>query len=194
MTYKMTGQYDTSILADNTTAENTRKAVWGGTFPFSPRYSVRYMQDPDISVYTLRSHMFGGPLILMSKLTEWTQAQKDLTVKELRLYKSLRTLIRDSKVIHLLDQPDGIHNDAIAAYNEKQDRLVAFVYRVEGVQDWQLLQLRNLQPNRVYRVRFQNDLRWFLVPGRTLTEFGVMVPLPYHRSAEIVYVEPEIAK
>lgn len=100
MTYKMARLYHTSITVDNTSSYATRQGVYGASYPFSPRYSVRYMQD-DPSRYTLRSSIFGGPLILMQRVTEWNEAQMAETRQAIEQYKALRHLIRSAKIIHL---------------------------------------------------------------------------------------------
>ncbi|MCS7061898.1 MAG: alpha-galactosidase, partial [Anaerolineae bacterium] len=74
LTYKMARLYHTTITVDNIATYATRQGVYGASYPFSPRYSVRYMQD-DPTPYTLRSAIFGGPLILMQRVTEWNETQ-----------------------------------------------------------------------------------------------------------------------
>ena len=74
MTYKMARLYHTSITVDNIATYATRQGVFGASYPFSPRYSVRYMED-DPTPYTLRSSIFGGPLILMQRIGDWDERQ-----------------------------------------------------------------------------------------------------------------------
>lgn len=193
MTYKMVRQYVTSILSDDAQPLTTRQAVYGGTYPFPPRYSVRYVQDPretEFSTYYMRSYMFGGPLILMQRITDWNEAQKKLVKKELAIYKSIRTLIRDSKIIHLLERPDGKKNDAIQAYHEGSDRSVIFVYRSKGRKNHELIRPRGLKPDSFYRVKFQDHPLAIIVSGQDLMRNGIEVLLPTKNSAEIVYIEP----
>lgn len=193
MTYKMVGQYVTSILADDAQPVTTRQAVYGGTYPFPPRYSVRYVQDPRetaLNSYYTRSYMFGGPLILMQRITNWTDAQKKLVKEELSIYKSTRTLIRDSKIIHLLERPDGKKNDAIQSYHEKSDHSIIFVYRTNGRKNRELIRPRGLKPDSFYKVRFQDYRLMIMASGRSLMGRGLDVPLPARNSAEIIYIEP----
>jgi hypothetical protein len=73
-TYAMARRYHTTITVDNIGTYHTRQGVYGASYPFPPRYSVRYMQDaPD--PYSLRSVLFGGPLILMQRAGEWSPEQ-----------------------------------------------------------------------------------------------------------------------
>ncbi len=67
--------YHSTITVDNIATYATRQGVYGASYPFSPRYSVRYMQD-DPTPYTLRSAIFGGPLILMQQVTEWRRRRR----------------------------------------------------------------------------------------------------------------------
>src|SRR5262249_23479708 len=56
-TFKMVQQYVTSVLDDSDDALTTRRAVYGATFPFSPRYAQRYMMDEPDNSYITRSYM-----------------------------------------------------------------------------------------------------------------------------------------
>ena len=100
MTYRMGRLAHTSITVDNIATYATRQGIYGASYPFSPRYSVRYMQD-DPTPYTLRSVIFGGPLIMMQRVTDWDDVQMADTKAAIQTYKRLRKLIRDGKVIHL---------------------------------------------------------------------------------------------
>ena len=105
MTYRMGRLAHTSITVDNIATYATRQGIYGASYPFSPRYSVRYMQD-DPTPYTLRSVIFGGPLIMMQRVTDWDDVQMADTKAAIQTYKRLRKLIRDGKVIHLMPAAD----------------------------------------------------------------------------------------
>ncbi len=70
------------------------------------------MQD-DPTPYTLRSAIFGGPLILMQQITEWDDEQIDQTRQAIAEYKDLRGLIRDAKIIHLLPPRHNVERDRL---------------------------------------------------------------------------------
>src|SRR5581483_5571727 len=98
MTYQMVRECATSITADDSSALITRQAVYGATYPFPPRYTDRYLGENLVTPYNLRSAMFGGPWMLMQKITEWSEGDIAVATREVGLYKSLRGLIRDAKV------------------------------------------------------------------------------------------------
>jgi hypothetical protein len=64
------------------------------------------------------------------------------------------------------------------------------VERADAKQSTYLLKPQGLNPDTIYLVRFQDDLRSFIVPGDQLMQRGVQVPLPGSLDAEIVYIEP----
>ena len=133
LTYKMARLYHTTITVDNIATYATRQGVYGASYPFSPRYSVRYMQD-DPTPYTLRSALFGGPLILMQRVTEWNDEQMAQTRAAIAEYKQLRGLVRDARIVHLLPPRNNVEGigwgwDAIQAVSPDQSRSVVMVYR-----------------------------------------------------------------
>jgi alpha-galactosidase len=149
------------------------------------------METRPWDTYRTRSHFFGGPLILMDKITEWPDWMAEFARKEIEIYKSVRKLIRDGKVYHLTPPPDGTFNDYIQSYHEASDRSVIFVYRQETPSDVERVRPRGLRPETTYRVRFQEDPRLLVAKGRELMETGFDVRLPSQWFAEVVYVEPE---
>lgn len=194
MTYKMARLYHTSITVDNTSSYATRQGVYGASYPFSPRYSVRYMQD-DPSPYTLRSSIFGGPLILMQRITEWNEAQMTETRRAIEQYKALRSLIRSAKIIHLkapLHNIDGLGWgwDAIQAVAPDKQRSVMMVYRARGDVAERTFKPRGLLPDATYLVRFTDTGRTLRCAGIELERDGVTVALEEFGS-EIVMIEVE---
>src|SRR5438045_9730988 len=81
-TFKMVQQYVTSVLSDSDDALTTRRAVYGGTYPFPPRYTERYMMDEPDSSYNTRSYMFGGPWTLMNRITRWSDGTMGFVKRE----------------------------------------------------------------------------------------------------------------
>jgi len=189
-TFHMVQNYVTSIVNDNSDFLTTRRSIYGATFPFPPRYTDRYMETTPWDNYRTRSHFFGGPLILMDKITEWPDFMVEFMKKELGIYRSLRLHIRDGKVYHLGPPPDGNFNDSIQSHHEASDRSVIFVYRQETASDRELVRPRGLRWDGIYRVRFQDSPRSYAAAGREIMESGVLVELPTQFFAEIVYIEP----
>jgi alpha-galactosidase len=190
MTFQMVRANVTSITSDDSSALTTRQAIHGATYPFSPRYTDRYLGEDLVSKYNLRSGMFGGPWMLMQRITEWSEADIALAAAEAALYKSLRPIIRDGKVFHLTPRPDGTRNEAIQAHSARLNRSVIFVFRHESEEDSLLVQPRGLLPRSEYRVRLQDAGTVEIATGRDLMERGVRVPLIDMDSAEIVLLTP----
>ena len=136
MTFKMARLYHTSITVDNMDAYSTRQGIYGASYPFSLRYSARYLQE-EPTKYTLYSSIFGGPLIFMHRLTEWSAEQMNIGKKAIDLYKTLRKQLQGSKIIHLeaprCNIPHGGWGwDAIQAVSVDRQNSVVMVYRAGG--------------------------------------------------------------
>jgi len=189
MTYQMARLYHTSITVDNIGTYATRQGVFGASFAFSPRYSVRYMED-DPTPYTLRSSIFGGPLILMQRIGDWNAQQIADTKAAVAEYKSLRGLIRDAKVIHLRRPTANIAGggwgwDAIQAVSAAQDHSVVMVYRAQGDTPERTFRPRGLLAEAVYRVEVAGAIAERT--GSALAETGITLALPEF-GAEIVTI------
>lgn len=192
LTYRMARMYHTSITVDNIATYATRQGVYGASYPFSPRYSVRYMQD-DPTSYTLRSSIFGGPLILMQRITDWDEQQMAETRAAIMQYKQLRGLIRNAKVIHLLPPQsnaggEGWGWDAIGAVAPDKARAVVMVYRAQGGRDSQLVCPRGLLAQQRYRVSYADSQLSSEHSGEELATTGLTVTLP-PLHAEIMFID-----
>jgi hypothetical protein len=173
-TFHMIQRYVTSIVNDNADALTTRRGVYGATFPFPPRYTDRYVQDSPGNTYLTRSYMFGGPMILMNKITEWSANTIAFMKREVALYKFVRTTIRDSKIYHLTPQPDGTFDDVMEAYDPQHDQSFTFVYGAAPGAAIDYVQPRGLDPNAIYSVNFLEVQHSYVSTGRQLME-GVPV-------------------
>src|SRR5207248_795097 len=96
-TFKMVQHYVTSVVNDADDALTTRRAVYGATYPFPPRYTERYMMDEPDDTYHTRSYMFGGPFIIMNQIGKWSGGTTSFMKREIAIYKSIRELMRDAK-------------------------------------------------------------------------------------------------
>lgn len=189
LTYKMARLYHTSITVDNINAYATRQGVFGASYPFSPRYSVRYMED-DPTPYTLRSSIFGGPLILMQRIGDWDERQMADTKAAIAQYKALRGLIRDAKIIHLRRPRANVAGggwgwDAIQAVAPDQRRSVVMVYRAQGDAPARTFRPRGLAPDATYQVELAGAASERT--GASLAADGLTVALPEH-AAEIIEI------
>ena len=184
MTYRMVRLYHTSITVDNIDAYSTRQGVFGASYPFSPRYSVRYMQDAP-EKYTLYSSIFLGPLILMHRVTEWNERQMAETRAAVALYKRIREITREAKIIHL-KRPDGWGWDAIQALG--RERSVVMVYRTRGGEPTMRVCPRGLECGAVYRVCAADGTPLAEADGAALAQTGVELALK-EMDAEALFIE-----
>jgi alpha-galactosidase len=186
MTFNMVRSYVTSIAADDSGPLTTRKAVYGATYPFSPRYADRYMPEESLDLYTTRSFLFGGPWIFMNRLPDVKPQDLALAAREIQLYKEIRRQIREGRVYHLTSRPEEGAIDAIQGFHEESGSSVVIVTRDGGQQSTFQLRPKGLSPEVSYLVRFENSGRTETVTGLQLMESGIRVDLPEARTAEVV--------
>ena len=190
MTFGMVRRYATSIVNDASGSLAARQAAYGASYPFSPRYIDRYMPESDLQPYVTRSYMLGGPWVFMNRLPDLSDDDLAFAASEIRVFKTIRARARSGKVFHLTPQPVEGEIDALQNYNAASDTAVAVVERADANQSTYLLKPQGLNPDTIYLVRFQDDLRSFIVAGDQLMQRGVQVPLPDSLDAEIVYIAP----
>lgn len=192
MTYRMARLCHTSITVDNIATYATRQGIYGASYPFSPRYSVRYFED-EPTPYTLRSALFGGPLILMQRIGEYTPEQMADAQAAIAQYKHLRTIIRGGKVIHLLPPRHNVEHhgrgwDAIQAVTPDQARSVVMVYRALGGPDERTIRPRGLRPGASYTVSYADAGVTATRSAEDIQERGVRVALD-ELSSEVIELE-----
>lgn len=195
-TFKMVQQHITSIGADAAGSLKERMHTWRLSRILPPRYLDHYVCDrprPGIYVgeglteYDYRSHMFGGPMILMTNIGTMQEASRDwdALTRSIDLCKRVRGRILAGKVLHLLEpQPleqvgrrwDGW--DAIGSYHEASDTAVIFVFRLGGDADTRTIPLHGLNPETRYRVTFEDGPETLVQSGSDLMAEGLTVTLP----------------
>jgi alpha-galactosidase len=190
MTFNMVQSYVTSITNDASGALGSRQAVYGATYPFSPRFAERYMPEQPSSTYLTRSYMFGGPWHLMSRLAELSSDDRALVTREISTYKQIRSRIEAGRVYHVTTTPGQGKFDALQSYNTTTDSAIAIVTRESAKAKSTVIKLSGFVATRSYLVRFQDDPRVLTMTGEQLNQDGVLVKLPEMQSAEIVYVDP----
>ena len=191
MTFNMVKYYVTSITNDASGAPASREAVYGATFPFPPRYTVRYQPENFLNRFITRSYMFGGPWHLMNRLLEMTPEEMDFAASEIAIFKAMRGRIRNGKVYHLSSPSDPGPVDAIQSYFPDTDSSIAIVCKERGAPN-QLVKLKGFRPDRSYSVTFQDDPRVLTMTGRQIMETGISVRLAQRQDGAIVYVQPVI--
>jgi len=191
MTFNMVKSYVTSITNDASGALASRKAVYGATFPFPPRYAERYMPESDgFTPYATHSYRFGGPWVLMTRLAELPPDQLAFLQGQIQKYKNQRSDISAGKVFHIL-APGANATDAIQSYNEATDTAIAVVTRAASSGSTYTLRPKGLQPQQRYSVWFEIDGEIYSQTGAQLMSNGIRVPLPTLYSSEVVHIEPQ---
>ena len=188
-TFHMIQQYATSIINDSDNALTTRQGVYGATYPFPPRYTDRYMLDDPSDTYHTRSYLFGGPFILMNRITGWSGATTAFVKREVELYKFIRGTVRDAKIYHITPPPDESFNDAIEAYDPVEDRSFIFVYGAEARASVDYVRPRGLNPKAVYSVNFLEVEHSYITTGQDLMQNGIPVII-HPEMAEVVAITP----
>jgi hypothetical protein len=190
MTFNMIRLYDTAIAADSTTSLASRQSVFGLSHVFPLTYSVRYMTEHNFTTLDTRSHMFGGPWVLMQRLTDLSPGNLELLRGEIEVYKRLRNSYPHARVYHLTPRPDDARIDAIQAHDPRDGSGFALISRPLAAGPAFRLRPRGLDPAASYEVRFQNTGRRLRISGSRLMADGVTVSLPEPGTAEIVYYSP----
>jgi len=189
MTFNMVKSYVTSITNDASGSFDARKAAYGATFPFSPRFADRYMPASDgISPYATHSYMFGGNWVLMQPLAGMTADQSGYLNQEIFNYKSMRGSINGSKVYHI-QPPTPAGTDAIMSYNPTLDSGLAVVTRTAAGTPQYTFRPLGLNPTQRYTVWFEVNASVYSLPGAQLMSDGVTVPLLTPYSSDVVHID-----
>jgi len=176
----------TSISVDNTNSELTRTGVYGMSFAFPPRYSARYLQDP-LTRYSLRSSLFGGPLIFQQVFTSLDPDTIKLTTELINEFKHYRSLIRDAIVYHIKppNPYPGFDWDAIQAVSSNHLKSLIYVYRSNlGASSYTVIP-KGLLPQNTYKVTQLDSGVSFERSGKNLMAGGIPVTLPQFSSEAI---------
>ncbi len=189
MTFNMVKSYVTSITNDASGSLGARRAAFGATYPFPPRYAERYMPDADgLTDYATHSYRFGGNWALMNQLASLTQDQLGYLQQKIAQYKSERAEISAGKVFHI--QPPGANaTDVIQSYNPATDNALAVITRAAADGPEYMFHPLGLNPDQRYTVYFETDPTVYSLPGAQLMSNGVRVQLPLPYSSEVVHIE-----
>ena len=189
MTFNMVKNYVTSITNDASGSLQSRRAVYGATYPFPPRYAERYMPSTDgLSLYATHSYRFGGPWVLMNRLTELSPDELGFLAQEVARYKSQRSEIAGGKVFHIL-APAANATDVIESYNPDTDNAIAVITRAQSDGPEYVFRPKGLNPGERYTVWFETAPAVYSQSGAQLMATGVRVPLPMPFSSEVVHIQ-----
>jgi hypothetical protein len=189
MTFNMVKRYVTSATNDASGDFASRQAVFGATYPFSPRYAERYMPGTDgVSAYATHSYMFGGNWALMNQLPSLSVDQLGYLGLEIQNYKLQRGNFAGSKVFHTV-APSTSGIDVIQSHNPITDAGIAIVTRAAGGAPEYVYRPQGLSPDQRYTVWFEENPSVYSLPGSQLITSGVRVLLPAPYSSDIVHVQ-----
>ncbi|ACZ43404.1 glycoside hydrolase clan GH-D [Thermobaculum terrenum ATCC BAA-798] len=187
MTYAMTKLHDTSITTDGAALLDSlgrRRALYGASYPFPPRYCASYMQEHPTD-YACRSCMLGGPWILMDRAADWGPLEIEIARRNIALYKRIRPLFRDARVHHLRC-PDGDGWDGLQLHQPSADRGVVLLFRPRGA-PMVRARLRGLDPQVTYLLETASGRSWE-ADGGQLMEMGLHLDLP-DGGSEVIFLE-----
>ena len=189
MTFNMVRYYVTSITNDASGAFASRQAVYGATYPFSPRYAERYMPASDpVDTYGTHSYRFGGNWDLMDQLPTLGPDQLGFLAQEIQNYKLQRTVISGGKVYHV-KPPASNGVDVIQTYNANLDTGLAVITREATESPEYHYKPVGLNPNSRYTIWFEASPSVYSMPGSQLMISGVKVTLPTPSSSEVVHMD-----
>ena len=143
-------------------------------------------------LYMLRSGMMGW-VTLMLDTTGWTPEQHEAARKAIAVYKhDLRPLIRDARLYHVSDRPDGVHWDGIEYWDPGREKGVLYAFRGSIADEPEHgFVLAGLAASKRYRLHFEDgsspDAEAL---GSELMDTGLKVHLAQPLSSELVFVEP----
>jgi hypothetical protein len=144
---------------------------------------------PENFLYMLRSGMMGW-VTLMMDTSAWTPEQHAAAKQAIALYKEkLRPLIRDARLYHISERPDGVHWDGMEYWDPARSEGVVYAFRGSTPDEPRhVFALAGLDPARHYKLHFQDGS----APDRTATGRelmrGLEVNLPQPLSSELVFL------
>jgi alpha-galactosidase len=189
MTFNMVKSYATSITSDAAGSFSSRRAVYGATYPFPPRFAARYMPDSDgLHPYATHSYRFGGNWVLMNRLADLNVDQLGFLKQQVEKYKLQRIDIAEGKVYHHA-APDANGTDAIQSYNSRTGISIAVIARAGSGRPAYIFRPRGLDPATWYAVWFDVDSSVYFMAGSQLMDTGVRVILPTPFSSDVVHIE-----
>lgn len=146
---------------------------------------------PENFLYMLRSGMMGWVTIMMDT-TAWSPEQHEAARQAIAIYKEkLRPLIRDARLYHISQRPDGVHWDGMEYWDPERGQGVVYAFRgTVADENEHHFVLAGLTAERRYRLHFQDgsapDCE---ATGSELMSQGLAVRLPMPLSSELVFIE-----
>jgi alpha-galactosidase len=219
-TYKMVAQHMTSIGPDAQGSQYERVGTWRISRVLPPRYLDHYVTerlapgipfDAPFGDYEYRSHIFGGPMILMTDIMALEEDGSDWNalVRAIDLVKRIRRRVIEGKVLHLLEpQPveragnGGDGWDTIGSYHEQTDTAVILAFRLGGDLEERTIPVHGINPDSTYRITYEDRSDMEERSGSDIISNGILLTLPgpgqqrivdgigLVRASEVIHLSP----
>lgn len=175
---------------------SNRRAFYDTSHWLPPAMLESYVEKwptprPENLVYMLRSGMMGW-VTLMLDTAAWTPEQHDIARQAIAVYKDdLRPLIRDARLYHVSDRPDGMRWDGMEYWDPARGKGVLYAFRGSVTDEPEhRFVLAGLVAGKRYRLHFEDGTSPDAeVAGSELMGDGIEVHLAYPLSSELVFVE-----
>ncbi len=166
-------------------------------FHLTPQYTAHYMMlEParlkgmseehhlGYMAYVIRSNMLGH-IILSSELSAWRPRFRAIVKRHIQIYRTHRRALT-GEVYELAFDSDW---EALQFQEIGADSSVVFAFRNEGENPKRRFVLRGLEPEKTYRVSFEDHKQVLSLTGNQLMTQGLPFALPFALSSEIAYVQ-----
>ena len=120
----------------------------------------------------------------------WNQEEKNTIKEAVMTYKTrIRPLVRSSDLYHIFPRPNGRYWDGVQYYDPGTCRGVVYIFKPSGGKETQRIKLRGLDPERLYRVAFEDGTNpEAQKSGKELME-GLDVTLKGAPVSELMFLE-----
>ena len=175
---------------------SNRRAFFDTSYMLPPAMLESYVEKwptPRLEnfLYMLRSGMMGW-FTIMIDTTAWTSEQHEAAKSAIALYKEkIRPLIRDARLYHISNHPDGVRWDGMEYWDSARRQGVLFAFRGSiDNEDNHAFVLAGLDATKRYHLHFQDrtapDRE---ATGSELTTRGASVHLANPLSSELIFIE-----
>lgn len=183
-------------ITDSYDPLSNRRAFYDASHVLPPAMLESYEQKwptptLDNFLYMLRSGMMGWVTIMMDT-SAWTPEQHRAARAAIALYKSeLRPLIRDARLYHVSNRPDGVHWDGMEYWDPARGKGVVYAFRGSIAHEpAHRFLLAGLDAKQHYRLHYEDGTAPDQVAqGSDLMREGVEVHLKNPLSSELVFLE-----
>ncbi len=176
-----------------------RCSLYDSTYAFPPTMLQVYTQDwrmgeeDEPGPYFWRSAMMASWQAAPINSASYSPGLAASFKHSVDLYKkSVRPVLQDCRVHHVLPRPDGVHWDALFFFSEPLKRGLLFVFKPKSEEPTCTVLLKGLAPDRNYHVWCEDgNLPPARLKGKQLMEKGLTFALSGYYQSELVYVQDE---